>query len=229
MVCSDLSLDSASFLLKNVLGKSSSTLYSIALLASGQSSTITGIYAGQFIMQGFLDLKMRKWLRNLITRYYDTARSYWQFNSILKIRRLQVSDDSVKSVKHSLLTQRVSPPEYVVKRNRWVPSKVLILAYRVEHERHRKNEILPEVISHRRFFNKSNFLEPGKQGSYLADCFNRMEECTKNPEGPIRFRESGRHRFHPFRYKHLGQFALLGGEQTAAQLPSDWLSIGHSS
>ncbi|KAI3686935.1 hypothetical protein L1987_80625 [Smallanthus sonchifolius] len=66
--CNDLSLDSASFLLKNVLGKSSSTLYSIALLASGQSSTITGTYAGQFIMQGFLDLKMRKWLRNLITR-----------------------------------------------------------------------------------------------------------------------------------------------------------------
>ncbi|XP_071692490.1 metal transporter Nramp7.2-like [Rutidosis leptorrhynchoides] len=66
--CSDLTLNSASFLLKNVLGKSSSTLYAIALLASGQSSTITGTYAGQFIMQGFLDLKMRKWLRNLITR-----------------------------------------------------------------------------------------------------------------------------------------------------------------
>ncbi|CAI9291463.1 unnamed protein product [Lactuca saligna] len=66
--CNDLSLDSASFLLKNVLGKSSSTLYAIALLASGQSSTITGTYAGQFIMQGFLELKMRKWLRNLITR-----------------------------------------------------------------------------------------------------------------------------------------------------------------
>ncbi|KAJ0437320.1 putative NADH:ubiquinone reductase (non-electrogenic) [Helianthus annuus] len=68
-----------------------------------------------------------------------------------------------------------------------------------------------------------------QQGSYLADCFNRMEECTKNPEGPICSRESGRHRFRPFRYKHLGQFALLGGEQTATQLPSHWLSIGHSS
>ncbi|KAI3505086.1 hypothetical protein L1887_26981 [Cichorium endivia] len=66
--CSDLTLNSASFLLKNVLGKSSSTLYAIALLASGQSSTITGTYAGQFIMSGFLDLKMRKWLRNLVTR-----------------------------------------------------------------------------------------------------------------------------------------------------------------
>lgn len=33
----------------------------------------------------------------------------------------------------------------------------------------------------------------------------------------------------PCRYKHLGQFAPLGGEQTAAQLPGDWVSIGHSS
>ncbi|KAK2976018.1 hypothetical protein RJ640_011805 [Escallonia rubra] len=66
--CNDLTLNSASFLLKNVLGKSSSTVYAIALLASGQSSTITGTYAGQFIMQGFLDLKMRKWVRNLVSR-----------------------------------------------------------------------------------------------------------------------------------------------------------------
>ncbi|KAL0438122.1 UNVERIFIED_CONTAM: Metal transporter Nramp5 [Sesamum latifolium] len=66
--CGDLTLNSASFLLKNVLGRSSSTVYAIALLASGQSSTITGTYAGQFIMQGFLDLKMRKWIRNLMTR-----------------------------------------------------------------------------------------------------------------------------------------------------------------
>ncbi|KAL6515517.1 hypothetical protein OROHE_018551 [Orobanche hederae] len=66
--CDDMTLNSASFLLKNVLGRSSSTIYAIALLASGQSSTITGTYAGQFIMQGFLDLKMRKWLRNLMTR-----------------------------------------------------------------------------------------------------------------------------------------------------------------
>ncbi|EOY28423.1 hypothetical protein QUC31_013020 [Theobroma cacao] len=68
-----------------------------------------------------------------------------------------------------------------------------------------------------------------QQGAYLAKCFNRMEECEKNPEGPARFRGTGRHRFHPFRYRHLGQFAPLGGEQTAAQLPGDWVSIGHSS
>ncbi|XP_050213177.1 external alternative NAD(P)H-ubiquinone oxidoreductase B3, mitochondrial-like [Mercurialis annua] len=68
-----------------------------------------------------------------------------------------------------------------------------------------------------------------QQGTYLATCFNRIEEAEKNPEGPLRFRGEGRHRFRPFRYKHLGQFAPLGGEQTAAQLPGDWVSIGHSS
>ncbi|KAL3592460.1 hypothetical protein D5086_011100 [Populus alba] len=73
--CGDLTLNSASFLLQNVLGKSSSKIYAIALLASGQSSTITGTYAGQFIMQGFLELKMRKWVRNLVTRCIAIAPS----------------------------------------------------------------------------------------------------------------------------------------------------------
>lgn len=68
-----------------------------------------------------------------------------------------------------------------------------------------------------------------QQGNYLARCFNKMKDSEENPEGPIRIRESGRHRFRPFRYKHLGQFAPLGGEQTAAQLPGDWISIGRSS
>ncbi|XP_058184472.1 metal transporter Nramp7.2-like [Rhododendron vialii] len=66
--CNNITLNSASFLLQNVLRKSSSTIYAIALLASGQSSTITCTYAGQFIMQGFLDLKMKRWQRNLMTR-----------------------------------------------------------------------------------------------------------------------------------------------------------------
>ncbi|XP_030935604.1 metal transporter Nramp5-like isoform X3 [Quercus lobata] len=61
--------------INSVLGRSSSTIYAIALLASGQSSTITGTYAGQFIMQGFLDLKMKKWARNLMTRCIAIAPS----------------------------------------------------------------------------------------------------------------------------------------------------------
>ena len=39
-----------------------------ALLASGQSSTLTGTYAGQIVMEGFLNLRMRPWLRRLVTR-----------------------------------------------------------------------------------------------------------------------------------------------------------------
>ncbi|XP_058221167.1 metal transporter Nramp3.2-like [Rhododendron vialii] len=43
-------------------------LWGIGLLVAGQSSTITGTYAGQFIMGGFLDLQLKKWLRSLISR-----------------------------------------------------------------------------------------------------------------------------------------------------------------
>ncbi|XP_077220270.1 external alternative NAD(P)H-ubiquinone oxidoreductase B1, mitochondrial-like [Tasmannia lanceolata] len=67
-----------------------------------------------------------------------------------------------------------------------------------------------------------------QQGAYLARCFNHMKGCEDNPEGPLRFRQSGHHRFRPFLYKHFGQFAPLGGEQTAAELPGDWVSVGHS-
>ncbi|XP_051140625.1 metal transporter Nramp3-like [Andrographis paniculata] len=45
-------------------------IWAIGLLAAGQSSTITGTYAGQFIMGGFLDLRLKKWLRALITRSF---------------------------------------------------------------------------------------------------------------------------------------------------------------
>ncbi|OWM65664.1 metal transporter Nramp3-like [Punica granatum] len=43
-------------------------IWGVGLLAAGQSSTITGTYAGQFIMGGFLNLRLKKWLRALITR-----------------------------------------------------------------------------------------------------------------------------------------------------------------
>ncbi|XP_072973563.1 metal transporter Nramp2-like [Typha angustifolia] len=45
-------------------------IWGIGLLASGQSSTITGTYAGQFIMGGFLNLRLKKWMRSLITRSF---------------------------------------------------------------------------------------------------------------------------------------------------------------
>jgi manganese transport protein len=45
-----------------------STLFAIALLASGQNSSITGTLAGQVVMEGFIHMKVSPWLRRLITR-----------------------------------------------------------------------------------------------------------------------------------------------------------------
>jgi manganese transport protein len=52
-----------------LLGTSlASTLFAVALLASGQSSTITGTLAGQVVMEGFLHWRIRPWVRRMITR-----------------------------------------------------------------------------------------------------------------------------------------------------------------
>jgi manganese transport protein len=56
-------------LLAPLLGMSAaSVIFAVALLASGQSSTLTGTMAGQVVMEGFLNFRMRPWLRRLITR-----------------------------------------------------------------------------------------------------------------------------------------------------------------
>ena len=56
-------------LLTPLLGTTvASTIFALALLASGQNSTITGTLAGQIVMEGFLDLRLPAWLRRLITR-----------------------------------------------------------------------------------------------------------------------------------------------------------------
>jgi manganese transport protein len=56
-------------LLSPLLGASlASVLFAVALLASGQNSTITGTLAGQIVMEGFLDIRLPAWLRRLITR-----------------------------------------------------------------------------------------------------------------------------------------------------------------
>jgi len=56
-------------LLSPVLGASlASTLFACALLASAQNSTLTGTLAGQIVMEGFLDIRLKPWLRRLITR-----------------------------------------------------------------------------------------------------------------------------------------------------------------
>jgi len=56
-------------LLPKILGVSlASVFFGIALLASGQNSTLTGTLAGQIVMEGFLDIKLKPWLRRLVTR-----------------------------------------------------------------------------------------------------------------------------------------------------------------
>jgi manganese transport protein len=56
-------------LLSPLLGASlASTIFACALLASGQNSTLTGTLAGQIVMEGFLQIRLKPWLRRLITR-----------------------------------------------------------------------------------------------------------------------------------------------------------------
>lgn len=57
-------------LLSPLMGSTlASVLFAIALLASGQNSTLTGTIAGQIVMEGFLNIRLKPWLRRLITRF----------------------------------------------------------------------------------------------------------------------------------------------------------------
>ncbi|WP_461790101.1 Nramp family divalent metal transporter [Pedobacter sp.] len=55
-------------LLTNIFGNVAPALFAIALIAAGQSSTVTGTLAGQIVMEGHLNLRIQPWLRRLITR-----------------------------------------------------------------------------------------------------------------------------------------------------------------
>ncbi|HEY0246472.1 MAG TPA: Nramp family divalent metal transporter [Mucilaginibacter sp.] len=55
-------------LLEHIFGSVAPVLFAIALIASGQSSTITGTLAGQIIMEGHINLRIEPWLRRLLTR-----------------------------------------------------------------------------------------------------------------------------------------------------------------
>ena len=63
-------------LLENLFGKAAPSLFAIALIAAGQSSTITGTLAGQIIMEGHLNLRIQPWLRRLITRIIAIAPAF---------------------------------------------------------------------------------------------------------------------------------------------------------
>lgn len=63
------SIEDAHRLLPQFLGPGvAATLFAVALLCSGQSSTLTGTLAGQIVMEGFMELRMAPWMRRLLTR-----------------------------------------------------------------------------------------------------------------------------------------------------------------
>ncbi len=67
-------IQQAHLLLAPLLGTGGAgVLFAVALLASGQSSTLTGTMAGQIVMEGFLNFRMRPWLRRMLTRSLAVA------------------------------------------------------------------------------------------------------------------------------------------------------------
>jgi manganese transport protein len=67
-------ISDAYLLLAPLLGTTAaSVLFAVALLLSGQNATLTGTLAGQIVMEGFLSIRLRPWLRRLITRLLAIA------------------------------------------------------------------------------------------------------------------------------------------------------------
>ncbi|CAL8465341.1 g4876 [Coccomyxa elongata] len=64
----EIGLENAGAYLGDTFGPLMRIIWAIGLLAAGQSSTITGVYTGQFVMSGFLDLRISQWKRISITR-----------------------------------------------------------------------------------------------------------------------------------------------------------------
>ncbi|GMF65814.1 unnamed protein product [Phytophthora lilii] len=67
-MCQAIGLSQAGVALSGMLGRYSDIIWAIGLLAAGQSSTMTGTYAGQFVMEGFLKLHISPWKRVALTR-----------------------------------------------------------------------------------------------------------------------------------------------------------------
>ncbi|XP_019849504.1 PREDICTED: metal transporter nramp1 homolog isoform X1 [Amphimedon queenslandica] len=82
-------------------------IWAIGLLASGQSSTMTGTYAGQFVMEGFLGLKWAKWKRVLLTR--SIAMVPCVILAILASKKLDLLDELINVEQSILLPFSVLP------------------------------------------------------------------------------------------------------------------------
>jgi natural resistance-associated macrophage protein 2 len=66
--CSKIGLEEASSALENLLGSHAKYIFALGLFAAGQASTLTGTFAGQYVMNGFMRFNIPIWVRTLITR-----------------------------------------------------------------------------------------------------------------------------------------------------------------
>lgn len=64
----NIDLRNADKALQEAFGNGARIIWAVGLLAAGQSSTMTGTYAGQFVMEGFVDIKLPVWKRVIVTR-----------------------------------------------------------------------------------------------------------------------------------------------------------------
>lgn len=66
--CSQIGLEEGGMALQTLLGSYAKYIFALGLFAAGQASTLTGTFAGQYVMNGFMQFKIPIWLRTLLTR-----------------------------------------------------------------------------------------------------------------------------------------------------------------
>jgi natural resistance-associated macrophage protein len=69
-LCCEIGLSNAAVALRGVLGEAAPIVWGVGLLAAGQASTMTGTFAGQFVMEGFMKWKVRKGPGFILTLHY---------------------------------------------------------------------------------------------------------------------------------------------------------------
>ena len=102
-------IQQANQLLSPLLGTTmASVLFGVALLCSGQSSTLTGTMAGQIVMEGFLNIRMRPWLRRLMTRTMAIIPAAFTVYSGGRAWHLSAADSEPGDPEHAAAVRRDS-------------------------------------------------------------------------------------------------------------------------
>ena len=135
-------LQSAPRLLQDILGSRVAPIaFAVALICAGQSSTVTGTLAGQIVMEGFLNFKMRPWLRRMMTRslaiipavaVVAAAGEGWVFKLLILsqvVLSLQLPFALVPLVKFTSSRQKMGPfaSRWWVKALAWLVTAVIIV------------------------------------------------------------------------------------------------------